>query len=189
MNRGTIACRRDPDDKAEWQFSLKKSVDWVKEEEKHQVQGEAANKVEAVEWMKLRAEGLLEDVPGNSEANAALQQVLGKEKVPKALQDREPEAEASAPASSKKKDEDVVEADVLSDIGDRKDTKEATSRVSKMLKLVKSVQKQVGSEKAKALNSSLEALKKLEKVKKPSLEKAKTTLFDAALEIKKVKAL
>lgn len=105
MNRGTIACRRDPDDKAEWQFSLKKSVDWVKEEEKHQVQGEAANKVEAVEWMKLRAEGLLEDVPGNSEANAALQQVLGKEKVPKALQDREPEAEASAPASSKKKDE------------------------------------------------------------------------------------
>lgn len=183
MNRGTIACRRDPDDKAEWQFSLKKSVDWVKEEEKHQVQGEAANKVEAVEWMKLRAEGLLEDVPGNSEANAALQQVLGKEKVPKALQDREPEAEASAPASSKKKDE------VLSDIGDRKDTKEATSRVSKMLKLVKSVQKQVGSEKAKALNSSLEALKKLEKVKKPSLEKAKTTLFDAALEIKKVKAL
>lgn len=103
VNRGTIACRRDPDDKAEWQFSLKKSVDWVKEEEKHQVQGEAANKVEAVEWMKLRAEGLLEDVPGNSEANAALQQVLGKEKVPKALQDREPEAEASAPASSKKK--------------------------------------------------------------------------------------
>ena len=98
MNRGTIACRRDPDDKAEWQFSLKKSVDWVKEEEKHQVQGEVANKVEAVEWMKLRAEGLLEDVPGNSEANA----VLGKEKVPKALQDREPEAEASAPASSKK---------------------------------------------------------------------------------------
>lgn len=167
MNRGTIACRRDPDDKAEWQFSLKKSVDWVKEE-KHQVQGEAANKVEAVEWMKLRAEGLLEDVPGNSEANAALQQVLGKEKVPKALQDREPEAEASAPASSKKKDEDVVEADVLSDIGDRKDTKEATSRVSKMLKLVKSVQKQVGSEKAKALNSSLEALKKLEKVKNPA---------------------
>ena len=166
-------------------------MDWVKEEEKHQVQGEAANKVEAVEWMKLRAEGLLEDVPGNSEANAALQQVLGKEKVPKALQDRGPEAEASAPASSKKKkkDEDVVEADVLSDIGDRKDTKEATSRVSKMLKLVKSVQKQVGSEKAKALNSSLEAIKKLEKVKKPSLEKAKTTLFDAALEIKKVKAL
>ena len=102
MNRGTIACRRDPDDKAEWQFSLKKSVDWVKEEEKHQVQGEAANKVEAVEWMKLRAEGLLEDAPGNSEANAALQQVLG-EKVPKALQDREPEAEASAPASGKKK--------------------------------------------------------------------------------------
>lgn len=111
------------------------------------------------------------DVPGNSEANAALQQVLGKEKVPKALQDREPEAEASAPASSKKKDEDVVEADVLSDIGDRKDTKEATSRVSKMLKLVKSVQKQVGSEKAKALNSSLEALKKLEKVKKTQLGK------------------
>ena len=93
--------------------------DWVKEEEKRQVQGEAANKVEAVEWMKLRAEGLLEDVPGNSEANAPLA----------------------------KKDEDVVEADVLSDIGDRKDTKEATSRVSKMLKLVKSVQKQVGSEK------------------------------------------
>ena len=141
-----------------------------------------------MEWMKLRAEGLLEDAPaGNSEANAALKQVLGKE-APRAIQDKDPEEE-TAGASSKKKDEDVVAADVLSDIGDRKDKKEASSRVSKMLKLVKSVQKQVGPEKAKALNSSFQALEKLEKNKKISLEKAKDTLFDAALEIKKVKAL
>ena len=79
VNRGTIACRRDPDDKAEWQFRLKKSVDWVQEEEKHELQGEATTKVEAVEWMKLRAEGLLVDAPaGNSEANAALKQVSGR---------------------------------------------------------------------------------------------------------------
>ena len=161
----------------------------MQEEEKHQLQGEATTKVEAVEWMKLRAEGLLEDAPaGNSEANAALKQVLGKERAPKAIQDKDPEEE-TAGASSKKKDEDVVAADVLSDIGDRKDKKEASSRVSKMLKLVKSVQKQVGPEKAKALNSSFQALQKLEKNKKISLEKAKDTLFDAALEIKKVKAL
>ena len=101
---------------------------------------------------------------------------------------KDPEEE-TAGASGKKKDEDVVAADVLSDIGDRKDKKEASSRVSKMLKLVKSVQKQVGPEKAKALNSSFQALQKLEKNKKISLEKAKDTLFDAALEIKEVKAL
>lgn len=161
MNRGTIACRRDPDDKAEWQFSLKKSVDWVKEEEKHQVQGEAANKVEAVEWMKLRAEGLLEMFLATVRPMLLCSRSWGRRRSPKPCRT----------GSLKQKHQRLPLAKKKMSIGDRKDTKEATSRVSKMLKLVKSVQKQVGSEKAKALNSSLEALKKLEKVKKTQLGK------------------
>ena len=49
VNRGSIACRRDPMDKHEWQFALRKAVTWSEEEVKHGFHGESAARAEATQ--------------------------------------------------------------------------------------------------------------------------------------------
>ena len=77
MKRGSIACRKDPADRHEWQFALRKSVAWTEEEVKHGFQGESNAKVEAAHWLELKAKGLLEDgAEDKTLADKALQDVL-----------------------------------------------------------------------------------------------------------------
>lgn len=82
----------------------------------------------------------------------------------------------------------MAEAEVLSAVGKALPKKEAVLRVSRMVKLLKQVKKDVGAAKGKPLDGCLEKLQKLEKQgAKLSMEDAKVKLFDAALQIKKVK--
>ena len=187
MQRGTIHCRRDPDDLAEWQFALRKAVAYANEEQKHEFKGETNVKAEALHWLEVKAQGLLGSCHGTEESGAlALQEVLNKDKKSKGNAEELGDENKALGAQSKTKDEQVVEADALSDIGNRKT--EAHTRVSRMLKLAKSVQKTLGS-KSEALDKCVDLLTKLDKKgKKISLEEAKSCLFDAALEIKKAKA-
>ena len=86
-NRGSIACRRDPVDKQEWQFALRKTVVWSEEEVKHGFHGESAAKAEATQWLKLKAQGLLEDEGEGRElaASRALEDVLPREGLVQAM--------------------------------------------------------------------------------------------------------
>ena len=193
MKRGTIRCRKDPLDPAEWQFQLNKSIAWNEEEKKHEMKGENAARAEVAHWMELRAGGLLEDGnPGGKEATEALDAVMNKQNQ-LALQDQEDDegdtgASGSKDGKKKENDEQVVEADLLSEMGGKASKEEAHKRVTRMVKLVKTVKKAMGATKGKALDKTLSQLTKLEsKGKNLKLEEAKNTLFDAALEIKKVK--
>lgn len=196
VKRGSIACRKDPSDKHEWQFSLKKQVSYTEEETKQGYKGESNTKAEAAQWLELKAQGLLEvgdQSPNQRRANKALEDVMpkaaGKNK-PLAIEDGRPseDEERSEAGSTKGKDGQVVEAEVLSEVGKSVHKKEASLRVGRMVKLVKDVKKDLGKEKGKSLDGTLASLQKLEKQgSKMKVEDAKSTLFDAAIQIKKAK--
>lgn len=195
VNKGSIACRRDPEDTSEWQFCLKKEQKWEQTETKHEHKGHQVGKQEAVSWMKLKAAAGVGTQEGN--ATEALEAVCGRKgKAALAIEDgnaKESEDESPAkPASSKKKkkkqDADEVEADVLSDMGGTPAFQECKVRVSKMLRLLQKVRKEVGSSHDACLREPESALKALLK-KKASAEAAKKKLFDCALAIKKAKRL
>ena len=81
VKRGSIACRKDPADKQEWQFSLKKQVSYTEEETKQGYKGESNTKAEAAQWLELKAQGLLEvgdQSPNQKKANRALEDVMPK---------------------------------------------------------------------------------------------------------------
>lgn len=62
-------------DKHEWQFALRKTVVWSEEEVKHGLHGESA----ATQWLKLKAQDLLEDEGEAKDlASRALEDVLPK---------------------------------------------------------------------------------------------------------------
>ena len=89
--------------------------------------------------------------------------------------------EESEACSTKGKDGQVVEAESVH-------KKEAGLRVGRMVKLVKEVKKNLGKEKGKSLDATLASLDKLQKQgNKIKVEDAKSTLFDAAIQIKKAK--
>ena len=148
--------------------------------------------------MELKAKGILGDgTKEASMAHKALDAVLNKETKNKqnllALQDQEPgeagEDEEPGQKSPKGKDGQVVEADLLSEMGPKAEKMEASVRINRMVKLLKQVKKDVGSSKAAALDQPLAALQKLEKQgKKVKLDQAKGKLFDAALAVKKAKS-
>jgi len=110
VKRGSIACRRDPADRHEWQFSLKKSVAWTEEEARHSFQGESNVKVEAAHWLELKAKGLLEDgAEDKTLADKALQDVLPSNskgsgnKQPLALKDKSEDEKEDEDSPDKKK--------------------------------------------------------------------------------------
>ncbi|CAK9024633.1 unnamed protein product [Durusdinium trenchii] len=116
-------------------------------------------------------------------AKLALAEVTGKG-LP-ALMDKE---RGSAAESEQDQDNAVVEADLLSDMGGKLVKEEAKTRLNRMVKLLQTVKGEVGAEKGKPLDKALTDLKKLLKQGgKMTMDQAKQHLFDAALEIKKVK--
>ena len=195
VKRGSIACRKDPADKQEWQFSLKKQVSNTEEETKQGYKGESNTKAEAAQWLELKAQGLLEvgdQSPNQKKANRALEDVMPKagKKTALAIEDGRAsgDEEESEACSTKGKDGQVVEAEVLSEVGKSVHKKEAGLRVERMVKLVKEVKKNLGKEKGKSLDATLASLDKLQKQgNKIKVEDAKSTLFDAAIQIKKAK--
>ena len=192
VKRGSIGVRKDPADPAEWQFTLGKIITWTEEKSQHELKGEAKAKGEACQWLELKAQGLLADGEGpaaSSKAAKALEDVLSKDKSKLAIMDKQSgQASEEEAAASPKKDEDdqVVEADLLSEMGSKVAKEEAQVRAKRMMKLLKGVKKEVGAAKAKSLDLCLADLQKLDKKgKKVSLEEAKGKLFDAALQIKR----
>ncbi|CAK9097013.1 Kinase D-interacting substrate of 220 kDa, partial [Durusdinium trenchii] len=151
-------------------------------------------KVEVAQWMEVKAAGLLDEgAAASSKASMALGAVLNKPNKQLAIKnqdtDDEDDGRASGHASGSKKggkDGQVVEADLLSEVGSKLPKEEAHKRVTRMIKLIKAVKKDVGETKGKALEKTLADLNKLDKQgKKINLEQAKGKHFDAALEIKK----
>ena len=167
-------------DKHEWQFALRKTVVWSEEEVKHGLHGESA----ATQWLKPKAQDLLEDEGEAKDlASRALEDVLPKKGAGASkLEALEDKSDDEGPSSSqKKKDDHVVEADLLSEMGKAVPKKECQVRISRMVKLMKSVKKDVGAEKG-------QCLEKMEKQGvKVFLEDAKGKLFDAAIQVKKAK--
>eukprot|EP00435_Cladocopium_sp_Y103_P018491 s374_g4.t1 len=202
VQRGSIQCRKDPKDLAEWQFALEKEVAYKDTKSKHTVAFEANQKIEALEWMKARQHGSMNGEEG-CQAEDALSDVLGsKEKKMKsqlALMDKEagepneeeedeeeehPKQSSKAAAALKTAVED---AEVLSDLGKSQNKEQAAKRVLKMIKVIKDVKKTAGGAGQKALTPALEELEKLSKKgKKLSIESCKDILLDAALAVKKV---
>ena len=118
-----------------------------------------------------------------NQAKLALAEVTGKG-LP-ALMDKE---RGSAAGSEQDQDNAVVEADLLSDMGGKLVKEEAKTRLNRMVKLLQTVKGEVGAEKGKPLDKALTDLKKLlKRGGKMTMDQAKQHLFDAALEIKKVK--
>lgn len=180
-------------------------MSYRKEEARHEHSLEESGKQEAAAWMEIRAKGLFEDPSSPGTGKRALQDCLpnqARKKGQLALLDKDQTSQQEDPTDSQaeeanrtsgskmaKKDEQTVEADLLSDVGGQKLQKqEASTRVNRMLRLTKQVQKDVGKEKGKMLTNMLAKLEKLNKQgSQVSLEAAKGALFDAALAIKKVK--
>ena len=198
MKRGSIACRRDPLDTQEWQFALRKSTAWSQEETRHGYQAEATNKLEAAQWLELKAQGMVEDGQNKDMGDAALQHVMpgktGPAKGQLALKDQgqgdggDQEEEPQAASSAQGKDDQVAEAEALSEVGRALPKKEAVLRLNRMVKLLKKVKKEQGTAKGKQLDETLAALQKLEKQgAKVRVEDAKSKLFDAAIQLKKLK--
>ena len=127
----------------------------------------------------------------------ALEHVLPSKKASKgqlALADKdveedEEDPEEAVPASSAKgKDDQLAEAEALSEVGGVLPKKEAVLRLNRMVKLLKKVKKEQGTAKGKHLDDTLSALQKLEKQgAKVKVEDAKNKLFDAAIQLKKLK--
>ena len=120
-------------------------------------------------------------------------EVLGQKKQHLAIEYGKPseDEEESGAGSTKGKDGQVVEAEVLFEVGKSVHKKEACLRITRMVKLLKDVKKEVGKEKGKSLDGILGSLVNLVKLEKQSskmgLKDAKGKLFDAAIQIKKVK--
>ncbi|CAK9026784.1 unnamed protein product [Durusdinium trenchii] len=184
VHRGTILCRKDPEDECEWQFCLKKKLEWTKEETRHEQKGDSSAKLECAQWLELKAKSLMPGEMGDAnQAKLALAEVTGKG-LP-ALMDKE---RGSAAGSEQDQDNAVVEADLLSDMGGKLVKEDAKTRLNRMVKLLQTVKGEVGAEKGKPLDKALTDLKKLLKQGgKMTMDQAKQHLFDAALEIKKVK--
>ena len=193
VKKGSIACRRDPLDQDEWEFALRKSLTWQEEKAQHTHTGESQKRLEAASWMELKSKGFLQEGDNKAEGQQALLDVLPNKgnKRQLALKDRESDEEpagSAATSKEKKKDEDLVEAEVLSEVGSALPKKEALLRVNRMVKLLKTVKKDHKGDKGKQIDTLVGSLQKLEKQgQKVKVEDVKNKLFDAAVQIKKVK--
>ena len=153
--------------------------------------------MEAAQWLELKAQGMLGDGEDKELGDKALEHVLPSKKTAKgqlALKDKgveedEEDPEEAVPASSARgKDDQLAEAEALSEVGGVLPKKEAVLRLNRMVKLLKKVKKEQGTAKGKQLDDALSALQKLEKQgAKVKVEDAKNKLFDAAIQLKKLK--
>ena len=201
VQRGTILCRKDPKDLAEWQFALEKEVAFKETKTHHAATFEANQKMEALDWIKARQHGSMGVEDGFPED--ALSDVLGsrdkknmKNKETLALMDKdrsdeeEEEEEGEEPNQVSAKaalNKAVEDAEVLSDLGKSKSKDQAAKRVLKMIKVIKDVKKQADSAGQKILGAALAELEKLSKKGTSlNLESCKDTLLDAVLAVKKV---
>ncbi len=147
VRRGSISCRKDRADKPEWQFSLRKSLAWTEEETKHGYKGENSTKAEAAQWLELKAQGLLEGDAQSPNQKLARRmscpEVLGQKKQHLAIEYGKPseDEEESGAGSTKGKDGQVVEAEVLFEMGRSVHKKEACLRITRMVKLLKDIKK------------------------------------------------
>ena len=192
VKKGSIACRKDPLDQEEWQFALKKSLTWQEEKTQHTHSGEFQKRLEAASWMELKSKGFLQEGETKVEGQQALMDVLPTKEHKKqlALKDRGSDEEPAAETASKEtgKDEQLAEAEVLSEVGSAMPRKEALLRGNRMVKLLKTVKKDQKGDNGKQIDTLVASLQKLEKQgQKVKVEDAKNNLFDAAVQIKKVK--
>ena len=201
VRKGSIRTRKDPADEEEWEFQVVKNVEYKRHEVVDAKEATKSGKLEVEQYMKLRSKGALMEC-GENDGLEALQSVVpGKRKGLQAIMDKEPEdaegdeekegedegGEGKGSPTDKKKDGQVVEADLLSDQGIKKN--EAKRRLGKMLDLVKKVQKDC---KNKAVAAEMKkTVADLEKAvnKKKSLEEVKKVLYDAAFVVKKAKKM
>ena len=143
--RGTILCRKDTKDLAEWQFALEKEVAFKETKTHHAATFEANQKMEALDWIKARQHGSM-GVEDGFQAEDALSDVLGsrdkknmKNKETLALMDKdrsdeEEEEEGGEPNQVSAKaalNKAVEDAEVLSDLGKSKSKDQAAKRVLK----------------------------------------------------------
>ena len=166
VKKGSIACRRDPLDQDEWEFALRKSLTWQEEKAQHTHTGESQKRLEAASWMELKSKGFLQEGDNKAEGQQALLDVLPNKgnKRQLALKDRESDEEpagSAATSKEKKKDEDLVEAEVLSEVGSALPKKEALLRVNRMVKLLKTVKKDHKGDKGKQIDTLVGSLQKL----------------------------
>ena len=154
--------------------------------------------MEAAQWLELKAQGMLGDGEDKELGDQALEHVLPSKKASskgqlalkdKGVEEDEEDPEEAVPASSAKgKDDQLAEAEALSEVGGVLPKKEAVLRLNRMVKLLKKVKKEQGTAKGKQLDDTLSALQKLEKQgAKLKVEDAKNKLFDAAIQLKKLK--
>ena len=174
--------RRDPTDLDEWEFKMKKQVEWDEEEAKKEHKAEAQGKIDAVQWMKIKGESSGSQEEGS--AAQALGAVLPGKKV-KASKAGSNAEEASDGDGQNSGDKDEDQAEKLSQVGGSSEAKE---KITQMLKLIGKVKSEVGAKQQKFLKEPEAALKGMEK-KKVSLEVAREKLIDCALAIKKAKSL
>ena len=192
VKKKSILTRRDPRDGDEWQFCLVREVGFKTEENTHEKQGTHHGKMDVENWMKLKGKGLMGDK--DDDAAAALEQCIPKaNKQLKAIKDKE-ETEAGEnenddddkeEESKAAGDEDIAEADVLSDLGMVQ--KEAHARVKNMTKLMKKVKKTLPKHSKQMLDKPLKDLQSIKP--KDKLDNVKDILFQAAVAIKKAKKL
>ena len=191
VKKKSILTRRDPRDNDEWQFRLVREVGYKTEENTHEKQGTHSGKMDVESWMKLKGKGQMGDQ--DDDAAAALEQCIPKgNKQLKAIKDKEEtepgeneDEEEDKEEESKAGDEDIAEADVLSDQGMVQ--KEAQARVKNMTKLMKKVKKTLPKHNKQMLDKHLKDLQSIKP--KDKLDNVKDTLFKAAVAIKKAKKL
>lgn len=70
MNRGSIRVRKDPKDQQEWQFCLETAIVYSDKQSKHEMNMEAATKLEAIQWMEARKAGTMLSPEEGLAANA-----------------------------------------------------------------------------------------------------------------------
>ena len=193
VKKKSILTRKDPRDPDEWQFCLVREVGFKTEENTHEKQGAHHGKMEVENWMKLKGKGLMGDQ--DDDAAAALEQCIPKgSKQLKAIKDKEgteagehedDDDDGKEEESNAGRDEDIAEADVLSDQGMVQ--KEAHARVKNMTKLMKKVKKTLPKHNKQMLDKPLKDLQSIKP--KDKLDNVKDTLFQAAVAIKKAKKL
>ena len=177
-------------------FVLSGKVGFKTEENTHEKQGVHHGKMDVENWMKLRGKGLMGE--NDDDAAAALEQYIPKgNKHLKAIKDKEgteagdneddedDKEENEKDDSRAAGDEDIAEADVLSDQGMVQ--KEAHARVKNMTKLMKKVKKTLPKRSKQMMDKPLKDLQSIKP--KDKLDNVKDTLFQAAVAIMKAKKL
>ncbi|CAJ1404207.1 unnamed protein product [Effrenium voratum] len=190
IHKGTIACRKALHDDDEWEFKLNKATSYEDTSHSHTYEGSKAGKMEACQWLELKAKSIGGTDEGDS-AKAAISRNLGKSLTKQLkLKDKNSESldedddESQGTTGQEKEDPEEAEAEILSSSGMAKS--ETGTRINRMKKLLLKLKKEGSRDQVAILSGPLKELEKFEK-KKTSMEAVKGILFDAAVAVKKYK--